>query len=539
VASIVALTGFMGSGKTTVGDRVAGLLGWRFLDLDDEIVRAEGMSIPEIFASKGEAAFRAQECEFLASLLDPDGTEPGLVLALGGGTLESHAAAELLRGRAKVVYLVVDSAEAWARSERSGRPLARDRAQFEALQASRRATYEDVADWVTPVHGRSVEDIAHEIAAIARVAAWRDGTTMWGRRIVSTGRPSLILGGESALLSLGETALFPRAPGSRFFILTDENVMRAWGERVLKLLGADASPEAVLVLEAGESSKSVRTLGRCWDWLADKGARRDDTVVALGGGVMGDVAGFAAATYQRGVSLWQIPTSLLAQVDSSVGGKTGINLRAGKNLAGAFFQPDLVVVDPVTLTTLPEPEYVNGLGEVVKYGLLDAGTLFARLEEGREAIAGRDAHVVGLLAKECVAYKADVVEEDEREKGRRAVLNLGHTTAHALEVAKGYGVVSHGRAVALGLLVALAVSERLLGLDPSVRERTRFVLEDFGLPVVTDLPDVGILLEATTRDKKAVASSSGFVGLRSIGDPVWALDVPNEVLAEALEVIRA
>lgn len=538
MAPFLALTGFMGSGKTTVGARVADLLGWRFLDLDQEFVTAEGCGIPEFFANMGEAAFRARECELLASLVGDDPTEAGRVLALGGGTLESPAAVTLLRDRGAIVYLEVEPAQAWARVKESARPLAREQQQFEALLANRRAAYEDLADWVVPVGDRSAEDLAQEIAEIVH-ATGQQRTTMWVRRIISTDRPSMILGGKDALLSL-EAPRFPAcAPRSRLFVVTDENVMRALGDRVLPLLGDAVPPEGVLVLEGGESSKSVRTLERCWDWLTERGARRDDTVVALGGGVIGDLAGFAAATYQRGVSLWQIPTSLLAQVDSSVGGKTGINLGMGKNLVGAFYQPDLVVADPATLRTLPDHEYTSGLGEVVKYGLLESGALFAKLENNPGAVISRDPDMMGDLVKTCVAYKARIVEGDERDRGRRAVLNLGHTTAHALEVTMGYGVISHGRAVALGLLVALAVSERLLGLDQSLRYRARRVLVEFGLPDVIEIPDVEALLEAVSRDKKVLAGTSGFVGLRAIGDPVWALDVPGAVLAEALGVIGA
>ncbi|MFH1834365.1 MAG: 3-dehydroquinate synthase [bacterium] len=538
MAPFLALTGFMGSGKTRVGRRVADLLGWAFVDLDAEFVGVEGITIPEFFADKGEAAFRARECELLASLLEGGIGEAGTVLALGGGTLESPTAVALLRGRHAVVYLEIEPEKAWERVKRGGRPLARDRRQFEALLARRRATYEDVAGWVVPVADRGAERLAREIAEIVGNTAL-DMASTWGRRIVSTERPSSIVGGTKALVSLQEPPLAGRSPGSRLFLITDENVKHAWGDRVLNLLGDGACVQDLLMVAAGESSKSVVVLERGWDWLAERGARRDDTVVALGGGVVGDLAGFAAATYQRGISLWQIPTSLLAQVDSSVGGKTGINLESGKNLVGAFYQPDLVVADPATLGTLPDDEYRNGLGEVVKYGLLDSGTLFARLEEDTEAVIGRDPEVVGDLVKKCVAYKAGVVMEDERDTGRRAVLNLGHTTAHALEVTRGYGGISHGRAVALGLLVALVVSERLLGLDRSVRERVSDLLDSFGLPLAIELPDAAAFLEAAARDKKVVSGTSGFVGLRAIGEPVWGLDVPQGALEEALEVIRA
>jgi shikimate kinase / 3-dehydroquinate synthase len=539
VAPLLALTGFMGSGKTAVGHRVADLLGWRFTDLDEAIVSAEGCSISEFFATKGEAAFRVRERELLESLLTTAASVgDGLVLALGGGTLESDEAAALLRGRGEVVYLATTPAQAWSRVEGSERPLARDRYDFDALFANRRARYEEAADWIVPVGRRTVEELARDVAELIR-AAGEQRTPRWGIRTVSTARPSLIMGGHDALLALERQAAAARDAGSRLFGITDENVMRLWGGRILPLLGQAVPFARTLVFPAGEQSKSAQSLERCWDWLAGQGARRDDVVVALGGGVIGDLAGFAAATYQRGISLWQIPTSLLAQVDSSVGGKTAINLEAGKNLVGSFYQPDLVVIDPTTLSTLPDHDYTSGLGEVVKYGLLDSEALFAGLEKDSQAILNRDTEVLGPLVKKCVLYKTRVVEEDELDRDRRAVLNLGHTVAHALEASGGYGSISHGRAVALGLLVALAVSERLLGLDPSVRERTRAVLVRFGLPVTAGLPAVEELLAATSRDKKVMAGSSGFVGLHAIGDPVWGLDVPGGLLLEALEVLEA
>jgi shikimate kinase / 3-dehydroquinate synthase len=539
MAPLVALTGFMASGKTSVGARVAGLLGWRFVDLDEEFVRAEGGTIPGFFATNGEAAFRARECRILEAVVREAEREAasGLVVALGGGTLESPGALSLLRGRAGVVFLDVDPVAAWTRVQGTDRPLAGDLEQFKALLAERRATYEGAADWVLPVGERSVDDLSRELASILRCAGeyW---STMWGRQLVSTGRPSSIFGGKSALGSLSAHAASAHLAGSRLFVITDENVMAVWGDHVLSLLDDGTPSHTILVIEPGEGSKSAGALARCWDWLAEQRARRGDTVVALGGGVVGDLAGFVAATYHRGMSLWQIPTSLLAQVDSSVGGKTAINLSAGKNLVGAFYQPDLVVADPATLSTLPDDEYVGGLGEVVKYGLL-AAPFFGELERDLKALTDRDSDVVGRIVKNCIAFKARVVEEDELDTGRRAVLNLGHTTAHALEVTCGYGSISHGRAVGLGLLVALAVSERLLGLDPTVSERTRLLLAKLGLPTATQLPDAELFLTATTRDKKVAAGFSGFVGLRAMGDPVWALNVPNAVLVEALEVIRA
>ena len=461
----------------------------------------------------------------------------GLVLALGGGTLQNADAAGMLKQRGGVVYLDIEAGRAWERARGAARPLAQDRGAFSALLAARRSTYERTADWLVPVGERSAEEIACEIARIVR-ATGRAWASTWGLQLVSTARPSTIVGGHGCLAVLRHLAEEAAAKGSRLFVVTDENVEEAWAGAVRGLLGQLADEGRTLVLPAGEQSKTVRGLERCWDWLASVGARRDDVVVALGGGVVGDLAGFAAATYQRGVELWQIPTSLLAQVDSSVGGKTAVNLDAGKNLVGAFYQPGLVVIDPETLATLPQAEFANGLGEVIKYGLLCGDPLFASLEQ-RELLLQRDPSFLSGVEKTCVLYKADVVAEDERDNGRRAVLNLGHTTAHALEAGLGFGRLGHGEAVALGLLVALAISEKLLGLDPQVRRRTGALLGAVGLPTTIDLPPADALRAAASRDKKAKAGSSGFVGLRALGEPVWGLDLPAALFDQALEVIRA
>ena len=457
MAPFLALTGFMGSGKTSVGWKVAALLGWRFVDLDEAFVEAQRGSIPDFFASEGEAAFRAMECEILERVISGDPGEAGLVIALGGGTLESPEAADMLRERGGVVFLDVDPEEAWARVQGTPRPLARDNESFRALLARRREAYERAADWVLPVETKTVDQLAEEVVELVRLAGDR-WQTLWGRRLTATERSCLIVGGTDALASLTSEAAAAHAGGSRLFVITDKNVMAAWGAKIVSLLG-DSPADGVFVVEPGEASKSVITLERCWDWLADRGARRDDVVVALGGGVVGDLAGFAAATYQRGVSLWQIPTTLLAQVDSSVGGKTAVDLGAGKNLVGAFYQADLVVVDPATLTTLSHEDYVGGLGEVVKHALLMSPAVLAGLEADAQRIVTRDLTVVGRVVKESIGYKVSIVEGDEKERGERAVLNLGHTVAHAIEVVEGFGSIAHGHAVALGLLAALALSE--------------------------------------------------------------------------------
>jgi shikimate kinase/3-dehydroquinate synthase len=535
VASFVALAGFMGSGKSSVGPAVARVLGCRYVDLDQEIAGALGESIAEYFGSHGEEAFRLAESQVLEGVLGSAGTE-GLVLALGGGTLENASNRRRLKETCRVFLLDTGVEEAWARVAGSSRPLAQDESSFRELWHERRHTYEAAADWIVPTGKRPADEVVSEVLRLIEYdSTGKSG--LWGRQLTGTSRGSEIVGGPSSLRILEAKAAAAREAGRNLHVVTDTNVMRARGDRVLPLLGS-ADPDGVYVVEAGEQSKSPVVLQGCWEWLAGRKARRDDVMVAFGGGVVGDLAGFVAATYHRGIGLWQVPTSLLAQVDSSIGGKTAINLSMAKNLVGTFYQPDVVCIDPEMLATLPEREYAGALGEVVKHALLSSECDFESLEQEVLRIRARDVQVVSGVVKRNVWFKAGVVQGDERERESRAMLNLGHTTAHAIEAATGYGEVSHGQAVALGILVALAVSEKALGLDQAVRKRTVALLAELGLQTVADLPPVGDLLEAAAHDKKVKYDTRGFVGLRDIGQPVWGLDVSMDVLAASLEVIR-
>jgi shikimate kinase/3-dehydroquinate synthase len=535
VAIIVALTGFMGSGKSAVGASLADMLGWEFVDLDTKFEESTGRTIAEFFEKDGEEAFRAKEAGLLRAVLQ-GGRGSDLVLALGGGTLERPDSFKRVREECVVVLLDADPDDAWARVSHSGRPLVSNREMFYGLWEKRQPVYMKAAQWVLPVRGYSAEDIAGQLLDVIDTdgGIW---TGLWGSRLAGKTRTSLIVGGVGVLEFLAMRAAQARRQGSAFHVVSDENVMDAWGDRLLPVMGVGQRDD-VYVMRPGEASKSVTVLESCWDWLAARRARRGDTLVAFGGGVVGDLGGFAAATYNRGMSLWQVPTTLVAQVDSSVGGKTAVNLKVGKNLVGAFYQPDLVAIDPSTLTTLPGAEYIGGLGEVVKHALLDSESALEFLETHTDEICARQDTTMSELVRRNVFLKAAVVGDDESETGRRAILNLGHTTAHALEVSLGYGAISHGPAVALGLLVALAVSERSLGLDSHVRGRVAALFRRFGIDTVAGLPSAADLLGAASHDKKVSHGSSGFVGLRAIGDAVWGLDVATDTLAEALEVIR-
>jgi len=359
----------------------------------------------------------------------------------------------------------------------------------------------------------------------------------WRLELRGASRDSVIRGGPGEFGAfVSELSEWGGEERGRAYVITDANVARERADELERL--SRFGPARPLILPAGEPTKDLETLGVCYSWLAEGGARRDDVVIAFGGGVIGDLAGFATATYLRGLSLWQVPTSLLAQVDSSVGGKVAINLPAGKNLAGAFYLPDVVVIDPVLLDTLPREEFRNGLGEVLKYGLLEGEALVTLIEGCLAGVNQRLPKALDEIIERCVRYKAAVVQEDERETGLRAVLNLGHTIGHALEKYLGYGRVGHGQGVVLGLLVALRVSEELLGLDRDVRPRMLRLITALGIPTQVELPDIDGVLEATGWDKKLSASGRGYVGLRRLGEPVLGLNPPDDLLLEALEMIR-
>jgi len=317
--------------------------------------------------------------------------------------------------------------------------------------------------------------------------------------------------GEGNLNRLGPFVA-GRGDVSHAVVITDENVEKPHGLHAAEGLARNSTMVDLVVIEPGEQSKCVATAAELWEKLLDLGADRKTVVVAVGGGVIGDLAGFVAATYARGIPFFQVPTSLLAQVDSSVGGKVGINLPAAKNMVGAFLQPRGVLIDTATLATLPDPEYRAGLGEVVKYGVILDAALFEFLENNADKLLRRDPEALRCVIARCCRLKADIVERDEREvSGLRAVLNYGHTIGHALESLSGYGTLLHGQAVAIGMVCASRLAERLGRIDASVTARQERLLAAFGLP--TQLPDVDVdqIVRAMMHDKKVQHGQLRFV----------------------------
>jgi 3-dehydroquinate synthase len=328
--------------------------------------------------------------------------------------------------------------------------------------------------------------------------------------------------------------------GRRCAIIADTNVAPRFAARAQAALEAAGFQPVLLTVPAGETAKSLATVRRCYDQLAAARLERRSFVVALGGGVVGDLAGFVAATYLRGVPFVQVPTTLLAQVDSSVGGKVGVNLRAGKNLVGAFHQPRAVLCDLDTLRTLPEREYRAGLAEVLKYGIIRDAAFFLRLERELPRLLAREAGTLAAVVARCCEIKAAVVGEDETESGLRAILNFGHTIGHALEAVSRYGRYLHGEAIAIGQVAAARLSTALLGFPEAEAERIRAWFARAGLPTTLRLSAAGqaAVLDAMRLDKKVSGGEVKFVLARRVGEVVWGQAVPDDLIRRTLAGMR-
>ncbi len=534
----IVMVGLMGAGKTTIGRRLAARLGLAFVDADAEIEKAAGCSIAALFERFGEAEFRIGERRVIARVLGG----PQAVVATGGGAVTDAGTRALLRDRAISIWLrcPIDSLVRRV-SGRSHRPLlsgADARETLERLLAERGRHYAE-ASLTIDCGDDSAEQTTQKV--IERLAAGRDVRRV---RVPLADAPYDVMIGEGLIARAGGL-LGPLLPQRRCVVVTDETVAALHLPPLLASLRECAIEAAEVVVPAGEASKRLDMFGRVVEAILRSGAERGTSVVALGGGVIGDLAGFAAATTLRGLPFVQIPTTLLAQVDSSVGGKTGINAATGKNLIGAFHQPIAVLADIGALSSLPLRERRAGYAEIVKAGLIGDEALFEWCERHGGAVLGGDGPRLAEAIERACAFKAAVVVDDEREESReggRALLNLGHTFGHALEAEFGFdGRLLHGEAVAIGCHLAFALSWRLGHCTEAVMRRVSAHLEGIGLAVsLAALPvrlSADRLMAHMARDKKMRDGTLTFILARGIGQAftdreVSAEDVRSLLIAE-------
>lgn len=530
--SNIVLTGFMASGKSAVGCRLAQRLERGFVDLDELIVSRTGMSIPDIFLQQGEPAFRKIENDLCRELAVQD----GLVIATGGGTLLNASNRAMFTSNSLLIRLYCSVEETLRRldlSDDPGRPLldvSDRRAEIESLLAAREPAYAAIP-WQIDTTGLSIDEIATQILPVARCVYLPVRHTS-GQYPIFIGNGTLDLLG-----TLLQAAGLPK--GVRVAVVANPTVNQLYGQRASSALSSAGYQPLACTLPDGESFKNLTAVESLYSQFLAYEIDRHDIVLALGGGVTGDVAGFAAATYLRGLRFVQVPTTLLAMVDSSVGGKTGVDMPQGKNLVGAFKQPEAVFMDPTVLSTLPIEELRSGLVEAIKHGVISDPPLFELIESTAGQFdlwwgpAGAD-----LLAR-AVRVKIDVVEEDPFEQGRRAALNLGHTLGHAVEKTSGYNL-RHGEAVGLGM-VAVAHFSQALGLAPaSLANRIDKVLENWGLPVRLPTMSINSILNTILRDKKKRGNSIRWVLPIQIGqveiDQTVPLDLVEEVIQQMMSV---
>jgi shikimate kinase/3-dehydroquinate synthase len=583
----IFITGFSGSGKTTVGKEVARRLGWRFVDTDDEIVRLAGVPIAAIFAEKGEPRFRELEREALVVVASGERQ----VVSTGGGiimdernrrVMEENGVVVCLEARPETIYRRLEAEKNNARGPvirpmlAASDPLARIR----SLKAERQFNY-TLSHWT--VH---TDDLTPEEAAEEVIRGWKmlsERGSEWTRPPVvpltkGDEGESLLVKGTSALAGdISPPSPLPRGTtggrvhsdadlaavvktasgdypiwvgwglidelGERVkrilkpqvaYVITDEGVYHQ-ARRAQVAMEAAGIPTHIMLIPPGERSKTLEMAQRIYEWLAQRKAERGHLVVAVGGGVVGDLAGFVAATFLRGMPFAQVPTSMLAMMDAAIGGKVAVDLPQGKNLVGAFYQPRFVLADVSTLQTLPRRELTSGWAEAIKHGLILDEGLLAAFESQRDAIQALEPEVATDIIRRSVAIKADVVSQDERETlGVRVLLNYGHTIGHALEAATGYGRFLHGEAVSIGMMGAAYISQAMGMLSTEEVERQRALLDSFGLPLSCGGVDIAVVSEAMRSDKKTSGRAIRWVLLDGIGRAVTRNDVPPELVQDIL-----
>ncbi|MGE5576868.1 MAG: 3-dehydroquinate synthase [Syntrophothermus sp.] len=525
----LVLVGFMGTGKTSVARRVARECGLRFVDTDSEVERRTGKSISTIFKQEGETAFRTVENQVIADASNGR----GLVIATGGGAVVNPANVESLRRNGFIVCLTASPEVIWRRLYGDNqRPLLDVQEPLEKIKElfAQREPYYSCAEVTIDTSTQDIESVSRQVCDLWKSLQMKNDLLQ-----VDLGRQSYpIFIGRHLLDRVGEL-LNDIKFNRQVMVITNNTVQSLYGERVEENLKAAGFRVSVVTLPDGEEHKTLTTTYQLYDKALDAGLTRDSLIVALGGGVIGDTAGFVAATYMRGVPFVQIPTTLLAQVDSSVGGKVAVNHPRGKNLVGSFYQPEMVIADLETLQTLDRRELASGLAEIIKAGIIKDSELFAYLEQHLgDIFAYQYENLLHVVRRAC-EIKTEVVQADERDMDTRAILNYGHTIGHAVEAATQYKVYRHGEAVAIGMVSAAMIAAELNLCPEELLGRQVNLLRAAGLPVSQGKLSIEGIVTALALDKKVRDGKSRFILPRQLGEVYVTDEVPLDVIRRVLK----
>ncbi|MBO4829967.1 3-dehydroquinate synthase [Fibrobacter sp. UWB4] len=530
-------TGFMASGKSRTGRALADRLGRPFVDTDNVIVERAGKSINEIFEQEGEAAFRKMERDVIAEIAQ---SEKPLVVSLGGGALTQAENLKVIRENGTIIRL-------WAKpevlSERIGRKNTRpllanlsDEERLEKIKQMLKDREKNYANADFSVESSNDYSETHVTERIMHMLKFWESHAL-DVHPSEGGRYPIFIGKNivpDAAIMLEGLRL---APTYEFLICTDTTIAKEQNTKLSELRG-QAGRCPIFKFQAGEGHKTLHNLNQLYSFMLHRGYTRKSCLLQFSGGVVGDMAGFGAATYQRGIPFVQFPTTLLSMVDSSVGGKVAVNHAEGKNMIGAFYQPKAVVCDISVLNTLPPTEYLAGLAEIVKYGVIYDEEFFTYLENNVEKIKAHDFDVLKHMIFRSCQIKAEVVGIDEKEAGLRAILNYGHTFGHAIEKLTHYELYSHGIAVSLGMRVAARAAVLLGKLSKEDEQRQNKLLDDLGFPKTYNT-DVEAAWAAMAVDKKAEKGTRVYILPTKIGKVEKVCNIDKGIIAEAWKAIQA
>ncbi|MCD6599399.1 MAG: 3-dehydroquinate synthase [Dehalococcoidia bacterium] len=541
-SSNIILTGFSGTGKSLVAKEIAQRLNWDFVDTDVEIVKLAGKPISEIFQWDGESKFRGLERQVIEKACQ----QKRLVVAIGGGAIINLRNYELLTKSGFIFCLEAKPETIYQRLFQNGtydsraevRPLLTVENPLESirrLKASRQSYYANV-DWTIHTDTLNISQVAKEVIKgwklLCSVCNDTDKDVACWVRTATQDYPVFV--GCGLLNKLGEKVEELGSSG-RVAIISDETVFSVYGHRTEEVLREVGLIANSFVVPSGEENKTIDSAIKIYDFLVEKQIERGDILIALGGGMVGDLAGFVAATFLRGISWVQVPTSLVAMVDASIGGKVGVNHSLGKNLIGTFYQPSFVLADCGTLTSLPQRELTSGWAEVIKYGLIMDEGFLGFLETNVNKLTELELATVHQAIVRSAIIKSQIVSEDEKEVGKRIILNYGHTIAHGLEAASQYRQFLHGEAVAIGMMGAAKLSQKLELLSVKSVEWQQSLLQRFGLAVSFAGLDLVDIIEAMKLDKKVKAKDIRWVLLQNIGSATIRSNVPQQDVLSVLQ----